>query len=140
LSSKTYTHAPERPRRARASRRFSRRSDGCVYIFELNKRHDLDGDVAWNTARLINHSCEPNCESQKARGRIWIVATRDIAAGEELSYDYGFGLENWRDHPCRCGAAACAGYIVTKTQRWRVRRALKAEARAGGRKRHTAPS
>ena len=31
--------------------------DGCVYIFELNKRHDLDGDVAWNPARLINHSC-----------------------------------------------------------------------------------
>ena len=98
--------------------------DGCVYIFELNKRHDLDGDVAWNPARLINHSCEPNCEPQGIRGKIWIVATRDIAAGEELLYDYGFDYENWRDHPCRCGVEACFGYIVKRSQRWRVRRAI----------------
>ena len=98
--------------------------DGCVYIFELNKRHDLDGDVAWNPSRLINHSCEPNCEPQGIRGKIWIVATRDIAAGEELLYDYGFDYENWRDHPCRCGVEACFGYIVKRSQRWRVRRAI----------------
>ncbi len=103
--------------------------DGCVYIFEINKRHDLDGSMDWNTARLINHSCEANCESSNIRGRIWIVATRDIAKGEELTFDYGFGMKNWRQHPCRCGTRKCADFIVTKMQRWRVRKKLRAEAR-----------
>ncbi|GAB5560159.1 MAG: hypothetical protein SynsKO_18060 [Synoicihabitans sp.] len=98
--------------------------DGCVYLFILNKRYDIDGDVPWNTARLINHSCDPNCETEYADGGIWISSTRDIAAGEELSYDYGFDWENWEEHPCLCGAPTCCGYIIDKTQRWRVRREL----------------
>lgn len=102
--------------------------DGCVYIFELNKRHDIDGGVRWNLARRINHSCAPNCEVQVVRGRIWIVALRAIAPGEELSYDYGFDFADWREHPCRCGATECVGYIVKRAQRWRVRRALAAGA------------
>jgi uncharacterized protein len=61
--------------------REKRGGDGSVYIFVLNKRYDLDGRAAWNTARLINHSCKPNCRSETARGRIWILASRDIAAG-----------------------------------------------------------
>ena len=104
--------------------------DGCVYIFEINKRHDLDGSMVWNTARLINHSCDANCDSSNIRGRIWIVAMRDIEKGEELTFDYGFGMENWREHPCRCGTRKCVGFIVTKIQRWRVRKKLRAEARS----------
>lgn len=96
--------------------------DGCVYVFILNQRHDIDGRVPWNPARRINHSCAPNCESEVGRGRIWIVARRDIAPGEELTYDYGFAYAEARNHPCRCGAAECAGYIVSSSQRWRVRR------------------
>ncbi len=102
--------------------------DGCVYLFELNQRYDLDGDVSWNTARLINHSCAPNCETENERGHIWISAKRNIAEGEELNYDYGFDWENWRDHPCRCGAENCFGYIVKKTQWPKVRRVLAEEA------------
>ena len=112
----------------REDRRLARRAaggDGCVYIFECNQRHDIDGDVAWNVARRINHSCGPNCETQASRGRIWVVAQRDIMPGEELTYDYGFPYSEWREHPCRCGAARCAGFIVNAGQRWRVRRALK---------------
>jgi SET domain-containing protein len=99
-------------------------ADGCVYVFEINQRYDIDGHVPWNTARLINHSCEPNCEPENVRGHIWIVALRHIAEGEELNYDYGFEWENWEDHPCRCGTVTCLGYIVKKSQRWRVRRKL----------------
>lgn len=122
----------ERITKAEAQRREEARlarlaagKDGCVYVFELNQRHDLDGRVAWNLARRINHSCAPNCESQQSRGRIWIVAVRDIAPGEELTYDYGFSLAEHRDHPCRCGAAECAGFILAKGQRWRLRRPVK---------------
>lgn len=99
--------------------------DGCVTIFDLNKRHDLDGRSARNVARLINHSCAPNCRSEQVRGRIWIVARRDIAVGEELTFDYGYSLENWELHPCRCGTEKCPGYIVGAGQRWRLRRLLR---------------
>ncbi len=97
---------------------------GGVYVFELNARHDIDGNVPWNTARLINHSCEPNCEPRVTRGRIWIVARRAIEPGEELTYDYGYDFENWEEHPCRCGAARCIGHIVAAEHRPRLRRIL----------------
>lgn len=107
----------EELRRARAAAG----GDGCVYIFELNRRFDLDGDVPGNPARRINHSCAPNCEAQSDGRRVWIVATRDIAPGEELTYDYGFSVRDARRHPCRCGASECAGVIVARGQRWRLR-------------------
>ena len=107
--------------------RLARGEDGCVYIFNLNKRHDLDGSAEWNSARLINHSCEPNCRAETIRGRVWIIAKRDIAEGAELTFDYGYGFKEWRTHPCRCGAKRCPGYIVGAPQRWRVRRILRAE-------------
>ena len=124
----------ERITKAEAERREEKRlarlaagEDGCVYVFELNQRHDIDGNVPWNPARRINHSCAPNCETQNIHGHIWVVALRDLAPGEELNYDYGFDYSEWRDHPCRCGAAGCVGYIVKSSQRWRVRRVLAAE-------------
>lgn len=113
----------ERRDAARAARE-ALGGDGCVYIFEINKRHDLDGHMEWNTARLINHSCEPNCQSENVRGHIWISARRDIAAGEELSFDYGFDVVNWQNHRCLCGSPKCVGYIVAKSHRWRLRKRL----------------
>lgn len=109
----------------REQQRLARAAAGrssSVFIFEINRIFDLDGNVPGNPARWINHSCAPNCEAQEDGGRIWIVALRDIAPGEELTFDYGFPLSEARNHPCRCGTSACAGYIVTSAQRWRVRR------------------
>src|SRR5262249_38101926 len=34
-----------------------------VYIFSLNEAKDIDGNVEWNPARFLNHSCSPNCEA-----------------------------------------------------------------------------
>lgn len=87
---------------------------GAVYIFELNKRYDIDGNVPWNTAGIINHSCDPNCDAVNIGGHIWICANRDIRKGEELTYNYGYGIDNWWEHPCRCGADNCVGYIVAE--------------------------
>jgi len=96
--------------------------DACTYLFHLNQRHDLDGRRGGNVSRFINHSCQPNCHSENRRGHILIVATQDIEAGEELTFDYGFPFRDWADNPCRCGAPDCAGYIVAADQRWRLRR------------------
>lgn len=116
------TKAEAQRREERRLARAARGGDACIYVFHLNRRHDLDGGVPWNPARRINHSCAPNCKAWDIRGRIWILARRAIAPGEELTYDYAFGLAEGRDHPCRCGARGCVGRIVAAGQRWRLRR------------------
>ena len=92
-------------------------TDGAVYIFELNKKHDIDGNINENTARFINHSCNPNCEPDIIKNRIWLLSTRKIKKGEELSYNYGFDLESYEDHICRCGSKKCIGFI-TSEENW----------------------
>lgn len=87
---------------------------GAVYLFELNKRHDIDGNVSYNTARFINHSCDPNAETEIIRGKIWIIALRDIQKGEEIFYNYGYGIEDYEDHPCRCLTNRCIGFILSE--------------------------
>jgi hypothetical protein len=84
------------------------------YIFALNSEQDLDGNVAWNPARFINHSCAPNCEAQREDGHIWIVARRDIQPGEEITFNYAYDLEDYQDYPCHCGSPGCVGYIVAE--------------------------
>ena len=100
-------------------RRAAKSGTGSVYIFTLNQRYDIDGNVNYNRARLINHSCKPNCEVDIIRGRIWIISKRKIKEAEELSFDYGFDLDSFEDHPCTCGAPNCIGYIVSKNS-WRT--------------------
>jgi len=90
---------------------------GAVYIFELNKKEDIDGNVSWNPARFINHSCNPNCKYKIIDNHIWIISIRDIKKGEELNYDYGYDLVGYKDHPCRCGSKNCLGYIIGKRYR-----------------------
>lgn len=118
----------ESNRRGLALYEQSQKTGGAsVYIFDLNKRYDLDGNHPDNHARLINHSCEPNCEAVNLRGRIYIYSKRDVKQGEELTFDYGYGLEHFLDHPCRCGAKSCPGYIVGADYRPKLRRMLSAK-------------
>ncbi len=90
--------------------------DAAVYIFNVSKKYDIDGDVPWNTARLINHSCSPNREALQTGRRIYIHALKDIRDGDELTFDYGFDVECYEDHPCKCGSEDCVGYIVSREQ------------------------
>jgi uncharacterized protein len=93
-----------------------RLAQGNVYIFTFNDRYDIDGKILRNTARYSNHSCDPNCEVEKTTRTIWIVALRDIRAGEELTYNYGYEYDpdSYHDFPCRCGAKQCCGYILAR--------------------------
>jgi len=94
-----------------------------IYLFNLNKRYDLDGDFKYNTARLINHSCNPNCEVLEDNKKLWIFAMRDIKKNEELTYDYGFSFDkDYKQYVCKCGSKNCVGYIVREGSRWRIKK------------------
>ena len=84
-----------------------------VYVFELNQRYDIDGGVAYNHARLINHSCNPNCEVEINNNQIWISTIKNIKKNAELTYNYGYSYDaDYVDHVCKCGSYKCVGYIL----------------------------
>jgi uncharacterized protein len=99
-----------------------RRKLGNFFVFIVTDEFDIDGAVDWNPARFINHSCAPNCEARMEDERIWIIARRDLRAGEELSFNYGYDLQDYEDHVCRCGAKECLGYMVAEDHFEDVRR------------------
>ncbi len=91
------------------------RKTGSVYIFELNKKYDIDGSPLYNKARYINHSCDPNCEVDILEDQIWISSIKKIKKGEELSYDYGYEFDksDFKDHICKCRSKKCIGFIIS---------------------------
>jgi uncharacterized protein len=78
------------------------------------------------TAMFINHSCDPNCETEEIDGKVWIIATRNIGAGEELTYDYNLYDGDEDDAACNCGASNCRKSMYSPEElRRRVRAAWK---------------
>lgn len=85
-----------------------------TYLFGIG-----DGSVVIDghgTAMFINHSCDPNCESSEIRGRVWITAIRNIAAGEELTYDYCLYDGDDDEALCNCGALTCRRTMYSKEE------------------------
>jgi len=127
----------ERVSHAEADRRYAGKDvrDNHTFLFTVDARTVIDAGVGGNAARFINHSCEPNCEAVLTRRRVFIVALRDIAAGEELAYDYG--IERAADDPpglaeifgCRCGAASCRGTMLLPPPPARAQRSPAKSAR-----------
>ena len=83
---------------------------GHTFIFILDDNWDIDGGVGGNDSKFINHSCTPNAEIVYAEGKIWIVAAKDIAKDEELTYDYAFDVDE-PPMPCKCETKSCRGFI-----------------------------
>jgi len=93
-------------------------NDNHTFLFIVDKNTVIDAGVGGNDARYINHQCYGNCESVIAHRRIFIDATRNIAVGEELGYDYEIGRD--KDDPanvdeiyaCHCGSPKCRGSML----------------------------
>jgi uncharacterized protein len=81
------------------------------------------------TAMFINHSCDPNCETEEIDGRVWIMAIRNIAAGEELTYDYYLYDGDDEEACCNCGSPHCRGSMYSPEELRRRARAAKRPAR-----------
>jgi uncharacterized protein len=85
-----------------------------TYLFGLDDGSLIDGH---GVAMFINHSCEPNCETDEIKGKIWVIALRDIATGEELTYDYClWDGEEDDPAPCFCGAKKCRGTMYSEEE------------------------
>ena len=89
-----------------------------TFYFHIDDDRVIDGKVNGNAARWINHSCEPNCEADEQDGRVFIKALRNIAAGDELNYDYGLVIDEpytqklLSEFPCWCGSVDCRGTLL----------------------------
>ncbi len=110
-----------------------------TFFFSLSNGNVIDGGDHGNAARLINHSCEPNCEAIEDEGRIYIYAIHPIRAGDELNYSYPLVYEGRhtaaikRAFACRCGAPTCTGTMLAPKPRKRKPAAPRqAEAAADG--------
>ena len=100
----------------RIKKYLNKKNEGSVYVFELNRKYDIDGSPLYNKARYINHSCSPNCEVNIVSNEIWISSIKSLKKGDELFYDYGypFDEDDFSDHLCKCGSAKCIGYIISQ--------------------------
>ena len=89
-----------------------------TFLFGLDNGEVVDGAQGGNSARWINHSCTPNAEVQEEEDRLYVVALRTIAAGTELSLDYGLQVDTRKTkalkklYECRCSAPACRGTML----------------------------
>ena len=110
-------------------------NDNHTFLFIVDKRTVIDAGIGGNNARFINHKCDPNCESEIEKGRVFIFAIRNIRKGEELGYDYQIGRE--KDDPenvdeiyaCRCGSPKCRGTMLWPAKRPSPRKRKKKVAR-----------
>jgi len=110
-------------------------NDPNFYIMQLQSGWYIDAREKGSLSRFINHSCDPNCHlsplNVSGQIRIAIVANRDIAPGEFLTYDYHFDTQDGDKFNCRCGATKCRGTMkrgshgeedndkkLTKSERW----------------------
>ena len=78
----------------------------------------IDGE---GLGAYLNHSCDPNCEIDEIKGRVWLFALRNIAAGEELVWDYNL-YDDDDPAPCHCGSPKCRGTMYSREWMAKVRR------------------
>lgn len=109
---------------------YAGKDTGHTFLFLLNEVFVIDGNIGGNVAKWLNHSCAPNCKAwviedegenpDPRKEKVMIEALRDIAAGEELTYDYDISIEEpftkkelelW---VCRCGAPNCTGTMLKR--------------------------
>jgi hypothetical protein len=119
-------YAGERITKAEGDDRYEGRP--FTYLFGVG-----DGEVVIDghgMAMFVNHSCDPNCETDEEGDRVYIASIRDITSGEELTYDYCL-YDGDDAAPCYCGSKTCRGSMYSPEE-------LKKQARAEARKKKQA--
>jgi uncharacterized protein len=110
-------YAGERITPEEADHRYEGSSRTYLYGLEDGKTV-IDGH---GLGAFLNHSCDPNCEVDEVKGRVWIYAKRNIAAGEELVWDYNL-YDDEDPAPCHCGSPKCRGTMYSREWIVKLRR------------------
>ena len=100
------------------ARREKYKRTNVTYLMKVAENEVVDPTYVGNMARLINHSCDPNCKTEKwnVRGEtcIGIFAIKDIKEGEELTFNYNMDTFQTAYTECFCGAKNCIGFLGKK--------------------------
>lgn len=97
-------------REARRRARAKAAAGEPIMIVEVSATRAVDAAASADVLRHTNHSCAPNAFLRIAGGRVEFYALRDVAAGEELTCDYGESHHGGRLR-CNCGAPRCTGRL-----------------------------
>ncbi|KAL6113931.1 nsd3 [Pungitius sinensis] len=85
------------------------------YMLTLTKDRVIDAGPKGNSSRFMNHSCRPNCETQKwtVNGdvRIGLFTLCDVEADTELTFNYNLHCVGNRRSSCHCGSDNCSGFL-----------------------------
>ncbi|XP_014223771.1 histone-lysine N-methyltransferase NSD2-like isoform X1 [Trichogramma pretiosum] len=105
--------------RLRLAQKRERKNDN-YYFLTIDNNRMIDAEPKGNLSRFMNHSCLPNCATQKwtvnGDTRIGLFAVRDIKPGEELTFNYNLACDGETKKPCLCGAPNCSGFIGLKAK------------------------
>ncbi len=116
-----------------------RRYEGVArtYLYGLDDgKTIIDGE---GMGAYLNHSCDPNCEVDEIKGRVWIFALRHIAAGEELLWDYNL-YDDDDPAPCHCGSSKCRGTMYSREWMAKLRRKARTKEARKTKARSTGPA
>uniref|UniRef100_A0A671M4E1 [histone H3]-lysine(36) N-trimethyltransferase n=1 Tax=Sinocyclocheilus anshuiensis TaxID=1608454 RepID=A0A671M4E1_9TELE len=99
---------------------YARNKNIHYYFMALKNNEIIDATLKGNCSRFMNHSCEPNCETQKwtvnGQLRVGFFTTKAVTAGAELTFDYQFQRYGKEAQKCFCGAPSCRGLIGGETR------------------------
>ncbi|KAK6622259.1 hypothetical protein RUM44_002066 [Polyplax serrata] len=112
----------------RRMKRKQETKDNNYYFLTIDKDRIIDAGPKGNLARFMNHSCAPNCETQKwtvnGDTRVGLFALRDIPAGTELTFNYNLDCVGNEKKACHCAADNCSGFIGVKAKNDKVEKKL----------------
>ncbi|XP_034030834.1 histone-lysine N-methyltransferase SETD2 isoform X2 [Thalassophryne amazonica] len=94
---------------------YARSKNIHYYFMALKNNEIIDATLKGNCSRFMNHSCEPNCETQKwtvnGQLRVGFFTCKAVTAGTELTFDYQFQRYGKEAQKCFCGAPSCRGFL-----------------------------
>lgn len=97
------------------AQKYAKQGQAHFYFMTLRPNQIIDATCKGNLSRFMNHSCVPNCETQKwivgGKIKIGLFTLKNIKAGNELTFDYKFVRFGKEPQKCLCGEPSCTGFI-----------------------------